>query len=45
MPDTENYSDWTSCEVFGHNFVESEETPGHFTCTDCYEEYDRDENL
>jgi len=32
----ENYSEWTSCEFYGHNFVTDEET-GRTACTDCEE--------
>jgi len=35
----EDYSTWTACEMYGHNFVASESQPGMRYCTDCEETY------
>lgn len=40
-----NFQDWSSCEMYGHNFVNDGE--GHFYCTDCdasYSEQDSQSN-
>ena len=35
----ENYNEWTSCEMYGHLYVDSEVTEGLRICTDCGDTY------
>ncbi len=37
--ETEDFSTWTACELYGHNYVASESQPGMHYCTDCDETY------
>lgn len=39
MSDTQNYHEWTSCEVYGHNFEPLEESDPEVprSCLDCGE--------
>ena len=34
-----NYQDWTSCEMYGHDFVTDEDDPTRRYCTSCTESY------
>jgi hypothetical protein len=34
-----DYSTWTSCQMYGHNYVTDEEQPNYHYCTDCDEAY------
>ncbi len=40
----ENYHEWTSCQMYGHRFYESETRPGVHVCQDCHEEYEDTED-
>jgi hypothetical protein len=42
MTVTENYHEWTSCEVYGHQFEASEESPNTRVCHSCGETYTED---
>jgi hypothetical protein len=36
--ESEDYSTWTSCQMYGHNFQREEEDTQHvYHCTDCGE--------
>jgi hypothetical protein len=35
----EDYSTWTSCQMYGHNYVTDEDQPNYHFCTDCDEAY------
>lgn len=37
--DMTNYDQWTSCEVYGHQYAEVEGEPGLHRCTRCPDEY------
>jgi len=35
----EQYHEWTSCQMYGHNFLTDEEQPNYHYCSDCDEAY------
>lgn len=41
----EDYSDWTPCEMHGHQYEESKEFPGLHVCVECGDTYEDPEDL
>ena len=42
-----DYSEWTSCEMYGHQFEDTDGRPGWRTCRDCgdtYNDHDDEDN-
>ena len=36
----EDYSKWTSCQMYGHRYYDSETVSGRHVCQDCGDSYD-----
>jgi hypothetical protein len=40
--DGDDSSQYTLCEEYGHDYLQSEEHPGHYYCVDCGDTYNEE---